>query len=162
MENVRTTLTGLVIALCLAGCQSSRVPFLPASNFECRLSVWPTFDAPVEFVVQSDSLGHRTLTEFRYRGAGGYGPKRSGVPIVHIIAPKQWVDFLEALQTHDPWSIPTKQPYASGTDGTIMILELRDGNKYHRVQRWAPFAHQSERRFVEFSTAIIHLLPKGR
>jgi hypothetical protein len=162
MKRVLTTLVGVVITLCLGCCLSSSVPYLPASNFECRLSVWPTFEPPVEFLVQKDSLGHSTITEFRYKGAGGYGPKRSGSPIVHAIDAKQWGDFADALREHDPWSIPTKQPYMSGLDGTTMILEIRDGDRFHRVQRWGPFAHKSEKKLVEFSTAIIRLLPDSR
>lgn len=161
-KHLPLALVGCAVIFCLSGCQSGGVPYLPATNFECRLSVWPTFEPPVEYLVQKDSLGHSTVTEFRYSGAGGYGAKRSGSPRVHSIDSKQWENFTNALREHDPWSIPTKQPYMPGTDGTTIILEIRDGDRIHRVQRWAPFAHKSEKKLVEFSTAIIRLLPESR
>ena len=158
-ETIRK-LAAIVPLLLFGACATSRVPYVPSVSFECRLSVWPTFEPPVEYLVQRDSFGCSTITEFRYRGAGGYGPKRSGAPIVHTIDSKQWGNFTEAVRKHDPWTIPTKQPYMSGLDGTTMILEIRDGDRHHRIQRWAPFGYKSERTTVEFSTAVISLLPE--
>lgn len=144
----------------LSACASSQVPYVPSVSFECRLTVWPTFESPTEFLVQKDSLGRSTITEFRYRGAGGYTPKRSGAPIVHVIDSERWKNFTEDVRKHDPWTIPTQQPYRSGLDGTTMILEIREGDRYHRVQRWVPFAYDSEKKFVAVSTAVIKLLPE--
>ncbi len=158
MRGFVMVVTAAAILVSLPACVSQRVAFGPGVSFECRLSVWPAFEPPVEYLVQKDSLGRATITEFRYRGAGGSGPKRSGVPVVHVIDAKQWGEFAGAVREHDPWSIAPKQPYEDGTDGATMILEIRDGDRYHRVQRWAPFAHESEKRFVEVSTAVVGLL----
>lgn len=159
MRCMTRALTAIAIAFLLGSCASSRVPYGPSVSFECRLSIWPTFEPPVEYLIQRDSLGHSTITEFRFRGDGGYGSKRSGTPMVHPIDSKQWGNFIDAVRTHNPWAIPTQQPYRSGVDGTTMILEIRDGERHHRVQRWVPFAHKSEKSFVEFLTSIITLLP---
>lgn len=158
MRGFVMVVTAAVVLASLPACVGQRVPYGPGVSFECRLSVWPTFEPPVEYLVQKDSLGRATITEFRYRGAGGSGPKRSGVPVVHGIDAKRWGKFADAVREHDPWSISSRQPYEDGTDGATMILEIRDGERYHRVQRWAPFAHESEKRFVEVSTAVVGLL----
>jgi len=162
MRFTRTSLVAAAVALLLPCCSGSRVPYVPSASFECRLSVWPTFEPPVEYLVQRDSFGRSTITEFRYRGAGGYGPKRSGTPIVHAIDSKQWGNFIESVRNCDPWAIPTKQPYMTGLDGTTMTLEIREQDRLHRVQRWAPFGHKSEKHFVEFAAAVIRLVPKNR
>ena len=159
MRDFIRVLTTAGILLALASCAAPEAPYAPSVSFECRLSVWPTFEAPVEYLVQKDSFGRATITEFKFRGAGGYGPKRSGAPIVHPIDSKQWGNFIGAVREHDPWSIESKQPYMNGCDGTTMILEIRDGERHHRVQRWAPFGNRSEKRFVECSTAVVRLLP---
>ena len=159
MRGFVMVLTAAAILVSLPACVSQRVAFGPGVSFECRLSVWPAFEPPVEYLVQKDSFGRATITEFRYRGAGGSGAKRSGVPVVHVIDAKQWAEFADAVREHDPWSISPGQPYEDGTDGATMILEIRDGERYQRVQRWAPFGHQSEKRFVEVSTAVVRLLP---
>lgn len=158
MRGITTVLTAIGMAFVLASCASIQAPYVPAAPFECRLSVWPTFDVPVELLVQHYGRGQSTITEFKYTGAGGYGPRRSGVPKVHAIDAKQWEDFMNAVRKHDPWSIPSKQPYTDGLDGTTIILEIRDKDRFHRIRRWHPFAQKSERKFVEFSTAVISLL----
>jgi hypothetical protein len=82
-------LTAAVVLVSLPACVGQRVSYGPGVSFECRLSVWPAFEPPVEYLVQKDSLGRATITEFRYRGAGGSGAKRSGVPVVHGIDAKR-------------------------------------------------------------------------
>ena len=159
MQGIIRTLTAAAILFTLGSCASPEVPYLPSVSFECRLAVWPTFDAPVLYLVQRDSFERTTITEFRYRGAGGYGPKHSGAPIVHAVDSKQWEDFTDAVRKCDPWVMASKQPYMDGCDGTTMILEIRDGKRHHRIQRWEPFGHKSEKEFVELATAVIRLLP---
>ena len=151
-------LTAAVILVTLGSCASPEVPYVPSVSFECRLTVWPSFESPVEYLVQKDSFGRATITEFKYKGAGGYGPKRSGAPVVHTIDSKHWENFTNAVREHDPWTIASKQPYINGCDGTTMILEIRDGARHHRIQRWAPFGHRSEKKFVECCTAVVSLL----
>lgn len=77
MRGFLMVLTAAAILGSLPACVGQRGAFGPGVSFECRLSVWPAFEPPVEYLVQKDSFGRATITEFRYRGAGGSGAVRS-------------------------------------------------------------------------------------
>jgi hypothetical protein len=147
------------VLLALTSCASKSAPRLQDVSFECCLTVWPTFEAPFECLLQTDSLGLAQLTKFRYSGAGGHSPKRLSRSAVYRVDSSQWTEFLKGMREYDPWAIPTQQPYVTGVDGTMMTIEIRDAKRHHQVQRWAPFGQKSERDFVEFATCIMKLLP---
>lgn len=147
-----------------SSCVSRPVPNAPFATHEYRLQVWPAFSQPSEFLVQRDTFGNCSITQFKFTGQGAYSPRRKGAAKVHPIPAARWEEFCAAFARHEPWQIPQQQGYTTGTDGTYFILEMREqsaaGDKYRRIQRWAPFAFKSEKGFVYATTEIVKLLPK--
>lgn len=146
--------------LAITSCATTPLPNRPFVTQEYKLAVWPTFEQPVEFVLQKDSFGRAALFEYRFTGKGGYFHRHKGAPVVHSIEAEAWSAFMEEFSKASPWRIPVKQPYPTGTDGIYVILEMREGDRFHRVMRWTPFAHKGERAFVDATTAIVRLLNK--
>jgi hypothetical protein len=126
----------------------------PFVTHEYRLLVWPAFQAPFEIVVQHDRFGATAVTEFRFSGKGAYVPRRSSRPLVRKVPPQRWAQFRKTVQDVKAWSIPDKQGYNSGSDGIFMILEMREGSRMRRIQRWEPFAF-AESGFINLATEIV-------
>ena len=163
LQRVACRFAILIMVVSLAGlplsCTNAPASHLPSVWFECRLSFGPTFSEPVEILIQNNSSNSGTITIFDFSGNGGYSPKRNGTPKVKLINPECWARLMEAMKSHDPWSIPSKQPYNTGFDGMTLILELRNRDRIHRVQRWEPLNHPSEKRLIKFTAAVLNSLP---
>jgi len=48
--------------------------------------------------------------------------------------------LLDAFERADFWRLPSKDPRASGLDGSHWVIEARIGDQYHYAVRWSPEA----------------------
>jgi hypothetical protein len=70
-------------------------------------------------------------------GAGGHAPEKVARRETRKLSPADWQSFSRALAAADPWRMETELP-AAGIDGSQWLVEVRDGSKYHIVDRWSP------------------------
>jgi hypothetical protein len=152
----------IVAVLALSACATK--PPLPSAETNCeyRLRIFPTFEEPMELMIQHDPCGKTVLLEFSYVGKGGYSPRRNSRPKESIVAETAWDDFLEAFHRFDPWSIPEKQPYPPGCDGYSVTLEMKEGERRKAISRWCPHSEVSEARFVKAINEIIKMSPSKK
>ena len=153
-------LLAIVMVLCPPSCTTVQVPYAPGVSFECRLSVWPTFDSPFEFLIQRDSSGRATLTEFCTRSRW-------------LLAEEEWC----ADRSHDRLETVGKLHEVSArarplVDTFEAALHDRTGWHYHDTgtTRWGSLSPSSSldtfrapvrERFVEFTTDIVSILPEA-
>ena len=76
-----------------------------------------------------------------------------------MISEKQWAEFEKAFAKADFWNLPVKQPYRNGFDGAELIVEARQGDRIHRVQRWLSL-ERTESSFNATTSAISILADK--
>jgi hypothetical protein len=70
-------------------------------------------------------------------GAGGYNPGKVTNTEKRDLSSQDVQDLLTQLKRVDFWNMLTAEK-ASGNDGAEWILEVRDRNKCHVVDRWSP------------------------
>lgn len=160
MKTTQLILIVLVISLELSACTTKTQISLADITHEYRLRLVPTFQKPVELLIQHDAAGVTILSEYSYSGMGGYSPQRKANPKVIAITEERWDAFLTAFHKHKPWSIPETKPDQIGCDGTSVLLEMKEGMRRRTIGRWVPWAFVSDANLVKSMNEIIKLSPR--
>ena len=71
-------------------------------------------------------------------GLGGYDPGQVAIDKSVELDERRWQAFERHLESAAFWTIPTKDPGESGSDGDQCIIEGVKSGVYHIVDRWEP------------------------
>jgi hypothetical protein len=71
------------------------------------------------------------------RGAGGYEPGRLTHDETQTLITADVETLQNMLRTDEFWALPSHVE-ESGMDGAQWILEVREGTRYHYIDRWCP------------------------
>ncbi|MBD8872216.1 hypothetical protein [Rhodanobacter sp. DHB23] len=106
--------------------------------------VWlRSFDAPVSVSIVRGTTGW-VLDATELNVAGGL---RQGAALrtAHIALNARQIEYMrKQIELSDAWSVPTNSTYNSNgnvviaADGAQWIIELRDGDRYHVIDRFSP------------------------
>lgn len=158
MKTIHVMFMAMVVALAFSGCAARPQPRMTEITHEYRLRSVPTFEKPVELLVQHDVTGATTLSEFSYSGMGGYSPKRKTTPKVFVITKAQWDAFTLSFSRQKPWGIAEqKRDQLGAPDGCGVTLTLREGARRKEIYRWSPWMFESETRVVNVINEIVRL-----
>ena len=97
------------------------------------------------------------VTEFRYRGKGGYSPRRINRPKVIKTEVREIVSFFAELERLRLTDLPTKQPYMTAQDGTMASFEIGLDGEPVKISRW--LCEKTEDRFISALKAWEKLTP---
>lgn len=99
--------------------------------------VWlRTFHHPIGVSVVR-AAGGWMLYATELNGAGGYQPGAVLRTVRVALDAKQIEGIQRQIDAAGVWSLPTNTA-ESGADGAQWIIELRDGDHYHVIDRWSP------------------------
>lgn len=160
MKMIQPFILAVVVAFALSACAAKQQFALTDVTHEYRLRLSPTFDEPVELLLQHDTTGKTVMSVFSYSGMGGYTPRRKDKPKVFIITDEQWKSFSTAFHQYEPWITPELKPDQLTLDGCGITLEMREGRRQRKIYRWSPWAFKSEAQFVEAINEIVKLCPQ--
>lgn len=107
-----------------------------------------TFHHPVVLRLERSPAGQWQLRTKIGSGAGGYDPGTLEHDTTVSISPESAEGELRQLTTDRFWTLPSQLPpidrrtgqVNGGFDGAQWILEVRDGTRYHFLDRWGPKA----------------------
>jgi len=71
-------------------------------------------------------------------GAGGYAPGKLILDKQKTITVAEWNQFIARLIRAGFWNMATELKGILGNDGSQWILEGKNGDRYHVVDRWTP------------------------
>ena len=113
------------------------VLFSDSSQIEIYRFVWlRTFHNPISIRIERQQNIY-LLTWKLCNGAGGYEPGLLTIAKQKQIDDVTWEKFKTLLNQIDFWNMDTEAK-VMGYDGSQWILEGKEGNKYHVVDRWTP------------------------
>jgi hypothetical protein len=101
-----------------------------------RFTLLRTFHHPVSVRVFRQGDGW-WVSAIELSGAGGYAPGTVSCRMQAPLAPADVARLQKMLSDTDAWSMPTEIE-SNGLDGSQWIIELKDGDRYHVVDRWTP------------------------
>jgi hypothetical protein len=97
-----------------------------------------TFHEPIAIRVDINADGTARLTVKVASGAGGYDPGELTQNRTVTISVEETNRFLNQVQTHNFWSLPSVEQTPGGPDGANWIIEGVKAQSYHVVDRWSP------------------------
>ena len=98
-----------------------------------------TFHDPVAIRLEERSPGNWTIHIKVADGAGGYDPGKLIVDESHTVSANKVTPLLGLLDTGSEfWAMPSIDEERFGLDGSHWIIEVRQGSRYHFVDRWTP------------------------
>lgn len=100
-----------------------------------RFTYLRTFDNPIVIRIENnmDTISiHWKVSD----GAGGYEPGNLIVNKSKQLTMKDWSNVIENINSIDFWNLPSIENEIYGDDGSQWILEGKELNKYHVVDRW--------------------------
>ena len=113
------------------------VLFSDSSQTEIYRFVWlRTFHNPISIRIERQQNIY-LLTWKLCNGAGGYEPGLLTIAKQKQVDDTTWEKFKTLLNQIDFWSMDTEK-IGTGVDGSAWILEGKEGNKYHVIDRWSP------------------------
>ena len=111
--------------------------FSDSSQTETYRFVWlRTFHNPIAIRIEKQQEIY-LLTWKLCNGAGGYEPGQLTMAKQKQIDEITWENFKTLLNQIDFWNMDTEVE-TMGLDGSQWILEGKDADKYHVVDRWTP------------------------
>jgi hypothetical protein len=113
------------------------VIFLDKSQNEIYRFTWlRTFHNPIAIRIEKHGENYNVYWKL-CSGAGGYEPGKLIIDKQNLIVKNTWDKFIDQLQQIDFWHMDTKVN-TMGLDGSQWILEGKNLNQYHIVDRWSP------------------------
>lgn len=96
-----------------------------------------TFDNPIAIRIEK-SQDNIVLSWKLCDGAGGYDPGKLTISDLKTVDEETWDLFLKLVQGTHFWDMETVEKDPTGLDGEQWILEGKDEERYHVVDRWSP------------------------
>jgi hypothetical protein len=96
-----------------------------------------TFHPPVVLRVERTAQESWQLRTKVGSGAGGYEPGRLTQEETRALTTADVETLQNILLTGEFWTLPSRDKML-GMDGAQWILEVRDGARYHYIDRWCP------------------------
>ena len=126
------------------------------SNEIYRFTWLRTFHNPIAIRIEKN--GHDYILFWKQcSGAGGYEPGNIEVSTQRVISKVQWDKFKSKVHTLNFWNMNTNEGETLGTDGSRWILEGKEANKYHVVDRWTPNEKSNFYRCCDFLIQLTDL-----
>jgi hypothetical protein len=93
-------------------------------------------------------------------GAGGYEPGKLVIDKQKSLDKQIWEEFIHRLNKIDFWNLSTKNE-TLGLDGSQWILEGKNNNHYHVVDRWTPSTNSKYYNCCDFLIGLTDLIITG-
>jgi hypothetical protein len=97
-----------------------------------------TFHEPIAIRVDMNADGTARLTVKVASGASGHDPGELTQNRTVTISVEETSRFLNEVQSHNFWSLPSVERTPVGADGAHWIIEGVKAQAYHVVDRWSP------------------------
>ena len=105
-----------------------------------RLALFRSFDPTIVIRLQRAPSGEWLLHTKTVDGNPDREKRADPTAVVRQVSAEETSTLLVAFERADFWSLPSKDPRASGLDGSHWVIEARVGDRYHYAVRWSPEA----------------------
>jgi hypothetical protein len=105
-----------------------------------RLTLFRSFDPTIIIRLERAPSGEWLLHTKTVDGNPNRDKRADPTAVLRRATEEEAEIVLEAFERADFWTLQSKDPRASGLDGSGWVIEARIGDRYHYVVRWSPEA----------------------